>query len=201
MDQPQQPQGNFVMNLNYRRKTNENAPAVTGRISAPEEPDVAYSFSAFAHEDDKGRPYWIGPVDANRTMRRALNATNERGTHFIAIRENEFKVFKELPDGTPNPDYTRLSKQEQELEDSKPSYWASWTRTLDQPQIRASAWEREPTRYGPWASGNTQYPLTKEEAAALKAGQPGLDFLGSREAPRTAPKPRRTDERTSSRAG
>ena len=167
MDQSLQPQGNFVMNLNYRRNTNKDAPPITGRVSTPEDPATEYSFSAFAHSDDKGEPYWIGPVDMNRSMRKALNDQPERGTNFIAIRENGFKVFKELRDGTANPAYAALSKEDQAKEDSKPAYWATWTRTSDQPQLRASAWEREPTRYGPWASGNTQHPLTKEQLAAM----------------------------------
>lgn len=196
MDKPTQPQGNFVMNLNYSRNTSDKAPPITGRISTPEDPEAEYSFSAFAHSDDKGRPYWIGPVDQNRSMRQALNATKEPNTHFIAIRENEFKVFATLANGEPNPAYAKLSKAEQEHEDSKPAFWASWTRTEGQAQIRASAWEREPSRYGPWASGNTQYPLSKEEAAALKAGKPDRDLLTGAE-PKQAPKAaRKADERT-----
>lgn len=186
MDQHQQPQGNFVMNLNYRRKSSKDAPPITGRISAPEAPDMEFSFSAFAHTDEQGTAYWIGPVDMNRSIRQALNTQNEPGTHFIAIRENSFKVFPEFPDGKPNPAYAALSKDEQQKEDSKPSYWATWSRAKDQPQIRAAAWEREPTRYGPWASGNTQYPLTKEQADALKAGPAELQTPKEPEAPKPA---------------
>lgn len=189
MDQPQQPQGNFVMNLNFRRNTKKDAPPITGRISTPEDPETEYSFSAFSQTDDKGEPYWIGPVDMNRSMRQALNVQPERGSHFVAIRENGFKVFKELRDGSPNPAYAALSKEQQAKEDSKPAYWASWTRTANQPQLRASAWEREPSRYGPWASGNTQHPLTKEDAAALKAGRPDAGQLN-------APEPVRTSRKT-----
>lgn len=180
MTQPEQPRGNFTLNLNFRRNGNAKAPPITGRISTPEDPETEYAFSAFRHDGDKG-PYWIGPVDMNRSMRQALNSEAEQGTHFVAIRENEFKVFKELIDGSPNPAYAKLSETEQAHEDSKPAYWATWTRTENDPQLRAAAWERNPSRYGPWASGNTQHPLTKEEAAALQAGRADADLLNTPE--------------------
>lgn len=167
MNQPKQPTGNFKLNLNYRRKGNAKAPPITGTISTPEDPDVEYSFSAFRHQSEKGE-YFIGPVEMNRSVRQALSTDEApRGSHFVAIRENGFKVFKELPDGAPNPAYDALTAEQQEKEDSKPSYWATWTRTDAEPQLRAAAWEREANRYGPWASGNTQYPLTKEQLAEL----------------------------------
>jgi hypothetical protein len=165
--QPTQPAGNFVLNLNFRRNGNAKAPPITGRISTPEDPETEFSFSAFKHLDKEGNPYWIGPVDVNRTMRQALNAEPAQGTNFVAIRENGFKVFKENADGTPNRAYAALSADQQALENEKPSYWATWTRTENDPQLRAAAWERDPSRYGPWASGNTQHPLTKEQVAAL----------------------------------
>lgn len=178
--QPKQPQGNFVINLNFRRNGNAKAPPITGRISTPEDPETEFPFSAFRHTSEKG-PYWIGPVDMNRSVRQALNATALNGTNFVAIRENGFKIFKELHDGSPNPAYDALSPEQQKHEDSKPAYWASWTRTANDPQLRAAAWERDPTRYGPWASGNTQHPKTKEELAALEHGQPDAAVLNAPE--------------------
>lgn len=169
MNPTDQPRGNFVINLNFKRNGNPKAPPITGRISTPEDPDTEYTFSAFKQIDDKGSPYWIGPVDMNRTVRRALNNETVRGSNFVAIRENGFRVFKELPDGSPNPAYAQLTADEQAHEDSKPAYWASWTRTPAEPQLRAAAWDRE-GRNGPWASGNTQHPMSKEEAAALLRG-------------------------------
>jgi hypothetical protein len=174
MDQPtKQPQGNFKINLNFRRNGNAKAPPITGTISTPEDPETEFSFSAFRHDGDKGA-YWIGPVDPNRSMRQALNTAPAQGTHFVAIRENGFRVFKELPDGSPNPAYATLSESDRAKEDSKPAYWATWTRGENDPQLRASAWERDPSRYGPWASGNTQHPLTKDQAAALNAPEPTM---------------------------
>jgi hypothetical protein len=189
MDQPKQPQGNFTMNLNFRRKGNDKAPPITGRISTPEEPDTEFAFSAFEHTDKNGESYWIGPVDTNTSLRQALNTTPKQGTHFVAIRENGFKVFKEHHDGSPNPAYAKLSDAEQKHEDSKPAYWASWTRAEGQAQLRASAWEREPSRYGPWASGNTQHPLTKEQAAALQAGRGDAAALNAPELAMAPPPP------------
>ncbi len=180
MDQPAQPQGNFVLNLNFRRSGNDKAPPITGRISTPEDPETEFSFSAFRHDSDKGA-YWIGPVDMNRSMRQALNTQPARGEHFVAIRENGFKVFKELHDGKANPDYAALTKEQQAHEDSKPAYWATWTRTPEEPQLRAAAWERDASRYGPWASGNTQHPMTKEQAAAMQAGRPDAAVLNAPE--------------------
>jgi hypothetical protein len=151
MNPTDQPRGNFKMNMNYRRKTNEKAPPITGTISTPEEPDVQFSFSAFEQQSDKGR-YWIGPVEMNRSLRQALTTDQApRGTHFVAIRENGFKIFKERDDGSPNPAYAALPAEQQQKEDAKPAFWASWTRTEAEPQLRASAWERDPNRYGPWA--------------------------------------------------
>jgi hypothetical protein len=189
MNQPEQPRGNFVINLNFKRNTNPKAPPITGRISTPEDPETEFNFSAFEHTDKNGESYWIGPVDMNRSVRQALNTTQAQpNTHFVAIRENGFKVFKELPSGAPNPAYAKLSKAEQEHEDSKPSYWASWTRTEAEPQLRASAWERDASRYGPWASGNTQHPLTKEQVAALGTDKAHADMLN---APEPAHTPRK----------
>jgi hypothetical protein len=189
MDQPKQPQGNFVLNLNFRRNGNAKAPPITGRISTPEDPEAEYLFSAFRHEGEKGQ-YWIGPVEMNRSMRQALNAQPGPGTNFVAIRENGFKIFKTLEDGqTPNPAYTKLSAEQQTQEDNKPAYWATWTRAPELPQLRAAAWERETARYGPWASGNTQHPMTKEQAAALgrTPEQATTDLLNAPE-PKAAPR-------------
>jgi hypothetical protein len=204
MDKPEQPtaqpQGNFVLNLNFRRNVNKDAPPITGRISTPEDPETEYSFSAFRHDSDKGA-YWIGPVDMNRSMRQALNTTPAQGTNFVAIRENGFKIFKENSDGSLNPSYTRLSQEQQAHEDAKPAYWGTWTRTPELPQLRAAAWERDASRYGPWASGNTQHPMTKEQATAMQAGKPDATALNAPEpvkVPR-APKPRPAD-RDQSRA-
>ena len=167
MNQPKQPVGNFTMNLNYRRKKNEKDADISGVISTPEEPAVEYPYKAFLRHSDKGR-YWIGPVEMNRSLRQALTSeTALRGTNFVAIRENGFKTFKEMDDGSPNPAYQALTAEQQQKEDSKPAFWATWTRTEAEPQLRASAWERDPNRYGPWASGNVQNPLTREQLAAL----------------------------------
>lgn len=162
------PQGNFKMNLNFARSTNSKAPAITGSISTPENPEKYYDFSAFAQteidkETGEVKTYFIGPVSASSTMREALAQTKEDGTHFIAIRENQFKVFPTKQDGTPNPAYLELSADEQKKEDAKPAWWGKWTRTKDLPVLDASAWDREPNRYGPWASGNTQHHMTKEQ--------------------------------------
>ncbi|MEQ1715797.1 MAG: hypothetical protein ABL907_07415 [Hyphomicrobium sp.] len=185
MDKPQQPQGNFVISLNFKRNSNPKAPPITGRISTPEDPETEFNFSAFEHTDKNGESYWIGPVDMNRSMRQALNTEAQQGTNFVAIRENGFKVFKDDHKGQPNPAYAKLTPAEQAHEDSKSAYWASWTRTEAEPQLRASAWEQDASRYGPWASGNTQHPLTKEQAAALKAGKPDAAVLNAPE-PRAA---------------
>ncbi len=196
MTQPEQPRGNFTINLNFRRNGNGKAPPITGRISTPEDPETEFAFSAFQHTDKNGESYWIGPVEMNRSMRQALNAEPERGTHFVAIRENGFKVFKEHHDGSPNPAYAALTKEQQAHEDSKPAYWATWTRTPNDPPLRASAWERDASRYGPWASGNTQHPLTKEQTAAMQAGQPDATALNTAEPKRAATKPiRKSDGR------
>lgn len=197
MDKPTpQPQGNFIINLNFKRNSNPKAPPITGRISTPEDPETEYSFSAFQHTDKNGEAYWIGPVDMNRSMRQALNAEPVQGTHFVAIRENGFKVFKEHHDGSPNPAYAALTEEQQAHEDSKPAYWASWTRTEAEPQLRASAWERDASRYGPWASGNTQHPLTKEQAAAMQTGRADGTELNAPEPKRPAAKPaRKSDDR------
>ena len=168
----EQPKGNFVMNINFRRASNSDAPAITGRISAPETPDRQFDFSAFAQQEtDKVtgeiKTYFIGPVNNTSSMREALAQKKERGTHFIAIRPNQFKIFATLDDGTPNPDYEALSDHEKAQEDLKPDWWAKWTRDANLPVLDASAWEREANRYGPWASGNTQHHLTKEQAAQM----------------------------------
>ncbi len=173
----EQPKGNFTMNLNFRRGKNNNGPAVTGRISTPENPDKLFDFSAFEHtEADKEtgelKTYYIGPVTASATMREALAQKKDNGAHFIAIRPNQFKVFETLNDGTPNPAYLALSDDEKAKEDLKPAWWAKWTRTQDLPVLDASAWDREASRYGPWASGHTQHHMSKnqlEQAASVDA--------------------------------
>lgn len=162
--------GNFTMNI--RRDRGTNGPAITGRISVPEDPERMFEFSAFEQFDEKNRPYWIGPVNLGDTTRAALAHKPEQGTHFIAIRLNEFKVFptiidKDTPEGRPNPEYERLSAEQKELEGKKPTFWASWTRAKDSKQIHASAWDRH-GRYGPWASGNTQYRRTKAELLEMQ---------------------------------
>jgi hypothetical protein len=187
--QPKQPTGNFKINLNFRRNGNADAPPITGKISTPEAPDQEFSFSAFRHDSDKGA-YWIGPVEANRTIRQALHAEPEQGTNFVAIRENGFKVFKELENGNPNPAYAALTPEQQKAEDAKPAYWGTWTRTPELPQLRTAAWERDPSRYGPWASGNTQHPLTKEQVAAMGL-RPEQAEAAALNAPEPAAKPSR----------
>ena len=86
-------------------------------------------------------------------------------------------------------------------EDDKPAFWGSWTRNPDtDPILKHAAWERVPNRYGPWASGNTQHPLTKEEAAQLKAGiAPQADLAQPEPAP--APRQRRAAPRATAGRG
>lgn len=168
MDQTTQPQGNFKMNLNFARGNNSKAPAITGTISTPENPDREFDFAAFAHEEhDKQtgevKTYFIGPVTSAATMREALAQKKEYGAHFITVRPNQFKVFETLEDGTPNPAYAILSDAERKKEDAKPSWWGKWTRSGELPVLDVSAWDREPSRYGPWASGNTQHHLAKNQ--------------------------------------
>ena len=54
---PTQPQGNFVINLNFKRNANPKAPPITGRISTPENPETEFGFSAFEHTDKNGESY------------------------------------------------------------------------------------------------------------------------------------------------
>jgi hypothetical protein len=192
---PTQPQGNFVIYLNFKRAANPKAPPITGRISTPEDPETEFNFSAFEHTDKNGESYWIGPVKMNCSMRQALNTETQQGTNFVAIREKGFKVSKDDQKGQPNAAYAKLTVAEQAHEDSKPAYWASWSRTDAEPQFRASAWERGASRYGPWASGNTQHPLTKEQAAALKAGMPDAAMLNAPEPAAATPRRSRAEGR------
>lgn len=193
MDQPKQPAGNFVMNLNFKRGANSKAPAITGRISTPEDPETEFPFSCFEHADKNGEVYWIGPVDTQTSMRGALTTTPKPGHNFVTVRMNGFKVFKTHIDGSPNEAYAKLSPEQQALEDMKPSFWGTWTRDPEKdPVLRHSAWDREPSRYGPWASGNTQHPLTKEQADALKAGRADAATLAASE-PAKAPRRRAKD--------
>ena len=185
MDTTNQPKGNFTLNLNFRRAVNADAPPLTGRISAPENPEQMFSFSAFRHDNVKGA-YWIGNVYANRSVRQALHAKDEQGQNVIAIRENGFKIFKELADGSPNPEYQALSAEDQAKEDAKPAFWGSWTRTPNDPVLIASAWEREPNRYGPWASGNTQVKRSKAELEADLQAAESASELDDAPARRTA---------------
>lgn len=167
MTTDKQPTGNFTMNLNFARNGNKKAPPITGRISTPEDRETEFTFKAFRQDGEKGR-YWIGPVDMTRTLRQGLSETALRGHKFVAIRENGFKVFKELEDGSRNPAYEALSTDDKAKADALPSFWAKWTRNPEtDPVLDAFAWEREPTRYGPWASGNTQHHQTREELAGL----------------------------------
>lgn len=189
MDQKTEARGTFTMNLNFRRKTNERAPAITGRISAPETPDQEHSFSAFEQTDDKGQRYWIGPVEPTTSIRQALHAEAAQGTHFVAVRTNSFKVFKTLENGQTNPAYEALSAEEKAKEDLKPDFWATWTRdTKKDKPLRCAAWEREPNRYGPWASGHTQYPIPREQAERSNGTQmemlPDVSQTPEPEAPR-----------------
>lgn len=168
--QPKQAVGQFTMNMNYRRNNNPKAPAITGRVSTPENPDAVFEFSAWQHRDQEGKPYWIGPVSRTASVRQALLKDEpERGTHFLTIRLNEFKVFKEDEQGHPNAAYFELSEADRAKHDKMPSYWGSWTREAGEPTLKLAAWDRE-GRYGPWASGNTQHPKTKEELEAMKRG-------------------------------
>lgn len=167
------PVGNFVVNYNYDSRNNPRAPQFKGRVSAPEAPEVEFEFSAFRHLDDKNNPYWIGPVTTAKTLRQASYATSLRGHHFVTIRENGFKIFKENPDGTPNPAYEALSDEDKAKEDAKPSYWGSWTRNPDNdPVLKLAAWDRD----GQWTSGNSQHPISKEEAQRLKDGLPPMEM-------------------------
>lgn len=183
-----QAKGNFKMNMNYARSANDRAPAITGTISTPENPENLFNFSAFAEQEaDKKtgeiKTYFIGPVSNASSMRQALAQKKEDGTHFITIRPNEFKVFATLEDGTPNPAYEALSDTQKEAEDAKPSWWGKWTRSKELPVLDASAWDRE-SRYGPWASGNTQHHISKEQ---LEGAEPAYT-----QAPDKSPRRTRT---------
>lgn len=176
MDQPKQAEGRFTINLNYRRNKNPDAPAISGRISSPEDPSTELAFDAFEHVGEKGR-YWIGTV-ANPSLRHALlNGKPEQGTHFVAIRENSFKVFAKDENGAPNPAYEALSDEDKAKADKQPAFWATWTRGKNDPEIRAAAWEKN-GRYGPFASGTTQYPQRTKDGQEAAFSEPAVDQDG-----------------------
>ena len=171
MDKTQQTQGNFVINLNFRRNTNPKAPPITGRISTPEDPETDFTFPPSTH-DRNGESYFIGPVDMNRSMRHALNRrTPSKAQHFIAIRENGFKIFKHHHDAPQTPNTPHSPKPSNCTKTASPpiGHLDTHREGTATPCIRLGT---RPTRYGPWASGNTQHPLTKEQAAALTPVSP-----------------------------
>lgn len=179
--------GAFKMNLNFKRSTNSRAPAITGVISTPENPDKSFEFAAFAQqENDKDtgeiKTYYIGPVTNASSMREALAQKKDYGTHFIAIRPNQFKTFSTLDDGTPNPAYEALSEEARAKEDAKPAWWGKWTRTRELPVLDAAAWDRDATRYGPWASGNTQHHMAKEQLQSAEPEQSTRRRMRSKDA-------------------
>ena len=108
-------------------------------------------------------PIGSAPSTPTARVRQALHATDERGHNVIAIRENGFKVFKELADGSPNPAYTNLSAEDQAKEDAKPAFWASWTRTANDPVLHR---QRLGTRTQPLR------PLGVRQHASRSAARP-----------------------------
>jgi hypothetical protein len=66
--------------------------------------------------------------------------------------------------------FSQLSEAELADNAKKPSYWLKWQRDAGTKEVRGSLWDKA-GRYGPFLGGNTQYPLTREEAARLNGVQ------------------------------
>ncbi len=183
-----------MISLNFSRNSNPKAPPITGRISTPEDPETEFNFSAFEHTDKNGESYWIGPVDMNRSMRQALNTEPSKAPTSSPSAKTGSRCSRSDHDGSPTPHTPHSPKPSRRTRTASPPIGPPG-RAPKEPQLRASAWERDPRRYGPWASGNTQHPLTKEQAAALDTGKPDAADLNAPEPKRPAPRRSKADER------
>lgn len=171
------------------RADNDRQPLFRGTISAPESPDELYEFAVWDYVGRGGKPFLAGPVrplstragvedhlaaarmsaeDAAKIDPAKVNPETgeiegnpyELNPNTIIIRLNNAKVLKEH--------VATLDDQEVEANDKRPLYWLKWQRGAGEKEVRGSLWDRA-GRYGPFLDGNTQYPLTREEAQALAA--------------------------------
>lgn len=186
------------------RATNAKLPLFRGTISAPEAPDQLFEYAVWDYTSKKdGSTFLAGrvrPLSVRATVedhllaaelsteeaeRHAAAAADLDGgklasPHSIFIRTNARKVLKS------DPRYAALPADERAANDARPLYWLKWQRDAGSPEVRGSLWDKA-GRYGPFLDGNTQYPLSREQADALKAGYSHVRDVGDDQAVDMAP--------------
>lgn len=182
------PHDNRYANMSeLERARNNKRPLFRGIISSPEDPEQKFEYAVWDYVGKDGKPFLAGPVRPLSTrstvedhlerakltdeQAQALNYDPETGVvrergqyelspHTIIIRENTKRI------GKYDPAFEGLSDAVAKENAKKPSYWLKWQREAGTREVRGSLWDKS-GRYGPFLGGNTQYPLTREEAQAL----------------------------------
>ena len=170
------------------RAANAKLPLFRGTISAPENPDDLFEYAVWDYPGKNGKPFLAGPVrplSTRATVQDHLVAAQLSAADAKAIDEAHDATTGELRDGFKplNPHtivlrlvnakilktderFATLSTKESAENDARPLYWAKWQRDAGTPEVRASLWDKA-GRYGAFLDGRTQYPLTREQVAAL----------------------------------
>jgi hypothetical protein len=173
------------------RTQNDRMPLFRGTISSPEEPDAMHEFAVWPYEGKEGKLFFAGPVRLLSTragVEEHLEAARmsveeaakidpdkvnpetgeiesypyELNPGTIILRVNNAKILMS------DPAFIALDQAAADTNAKRPLYWLKWQRDAGEKEVRGSLWDRS-GRYGPFLSGNTQYPLSREEAQALSA--------------------------------
>ena len=172
------------------RARNDRMPLFRGTISSPDEPDVLHEYAIWPYLGKEGKVFFAGPVRLLSTragvedhLEAAARMSAEDAAKIdpdkvdpesseiyenpyelnpgtIIMRVNNAKILKS------DPAFPALDEAAREINANRPLYWLKWQREAGAKEVRGSLWDRS-GRYGPFLSGNTQYPLTREEAQAL----------------------------------
>lgn len=173
------------------RAANAKLPLFRGTISAPDNLDELFEYAVWDYPGKNGKAFLAGPVrplstratvqdhlaaaQLSETDAKAIDDAHDATTgevksgykplnpHTIVLRLNSAKVLKS------DERFASLSTQEAVTNEARPLYWAKWQREAGAPEIRGSLWDKA-GRYGAFLDGRTQYPLTKEQVAALQHG-------------------------------
>lgn len=171
----------------FERAKNDRLPLFSGVISSPEDPEQKFEYAVWEYASKDGVPFYAGsvrPLSTRATVEQHLELhklpaevaqglvdretgeVRERGQYeltpnSIIIRANAKRLK------TSDTAYAGLSDAEREENEKRPSFWLKWQRAAGEKEVRGSLWDKA-GRYGPFLAGNTQYPLSRDEAMALR---------------------------------
>lgn len=197
-----QPHGNFIAFLVRDKEPGDKRPMFDGRLSLPDDAEVAFSFPLFAHE------YTNPKTGEVMTM---FNGTTDPVSKNAAPMDQIAALLKSAESSTALASVGNLQLRPRQLvlfpnrfkdeapEKDRPHYWGVYNHGNGQDVVRIGAWLRK-DRYGrAMFGGSTSYPLPGKSEVEQQDLSPTLEQL-EREGTITRGMPEKAKKRGGGRA-